>query len=579
LLYASPGWESRFEDLLAGITVEKAPHRTSVSWTLDSESGSRVLDGSSFPFSDGSGARVFVLEDTTERRRRLETLIENERRFRSIALTSREMVTETDERGTFTFLSGACLDVLGYAPEELLGTRALDLNYGPEAESFLDAVRTGVENEEPFFVAAHRVRHRNGSWVWVEATGVPYRRDDGRMRVLGVARDITTRRELESQVRESQKLESLGLLAGGLAHDFNNLLTPIIGLSGMLLGDVPEDSPLRRKFEAIRQAARRAAALTDQMLSHAGQAPLNTTAVNVSQVVSDMSLLLESTASQSALELILHEDLPPVRADAGQVGQVVMNLVANAADALGPDGGRIEVRTGMIEADRALLDGCSLGADREPGPYVTLEVRDNGVGIDETTRERILDPFFTTKPSGRGLGLAVVIGIIRGHAGALQIESEEGATCFRVFLPAAGVRVGDARGGKPDTGASPDPSADAAILVVDDDPGAREVLTLVLERAGFTVEGAADGVSALERYEARPGGFDGVVLDSTMPGMSGASVFRALRALDPAARVLLVSGYDRERVANELLESGLYGFVRKPFDPEDLLRAVRALVE
>jgi CheY-like chemotaxis protein len=380
----------------------------------------------------------------------------------------------------------------------------------------------------------------------------------------------------------SQKLESLGVLAGGIAHDFNNLLTPIVGNAGLLLADLPEGVPARRWATAIQAAGHRATALTTQMLTYAGQTGRQVAMMDVSAVIEDVSLLLETTASSaSRVHYDLARDLPPVHGDAAQITQVVMNLVANASDALGQDGGRIDIRTYALDADRKFLEGCYLGENRREGAFVALEVIDDGPGLEPEVRERICDPFFTTKFTGRGLGLAVVLGAVEAHEGALQIESEPGrGTCFRILLPALrGEAASDREFSVSDAELESRPFARSTLLVVDDDEGARELTITLLSRAGFDVLAAASGPEAIGLYRSRGHEIAAVLLDGTMPGMSGAHVFDTLRQLDPEARVLLVSGYARDQAADPLLQRGLSGFLHKPYDPDELLRAVRQLLE
>ena len=337
--------------------------------------------------------------------------------------------------------------------------------------------------------------------------GVWYERADGERRLIGAAWDITARlesaaarRELEEQVRRTQKLESLGALTGGIAHDFNNLLTPVLGAASLLLQELPEDSRYRRRVETIQQAARRAADLTGQMLSYAGGTDLELRPVEVSDLVREMQLLLESSVSREArLQCRLEEALPRVLADPGQLSQVIVNLIVNASEALGASGRNIELHTESVEADRSLLDACVLGEQCEAGRYVALEVRDDGEGIAAEAVERIFDPFFTTKFTGRGLGLAMVVGIVRGHGGALQVESAPGlGTTFRILLPVAS-RTAAAPAGIAETDAETTApwTPSGVFLVVDDDEGARDFVATLLERSGIEVQMAGDGNNSL----------------------------------------------------------------------------------
>jgi PAS domain S-box-containing protein len=551
------------------------------------EADASVLEGWLYGPLEPTGNHVLAFHEIRDGWERLSMLVDAERRFRTIAKATRDLVTETDATGRFTYVSQGCTDVLGYPAEELLSTPPIHLHHPEGRRRFLHTLESNVEPGRPFQVEPHRLRHRDGHWVWVEATGVRYLRPDGELRLVGVARDITARveaedarRRLEATVRQAQKLENLGIIAGGIAHDFNNLLTPIVGAAGVVLADLPEDSPIRRRIETIRVAADRATALTGQLLAYAGQTSLQFAAVDASEAVAEVSILLESAAPNgAAIRWDLAEHLPPIRADKGQVQQVILNLVANAAESLGARGGRVEIRTGVVDADRALLSDCLLGDEREEGRYVHIDVIDDGQGMDSEARERLFDPFFTTKFTGRGLGLSVVLGVVRGHAGALRVESEPGrGSTIRVLFPVC-EDAPRAPATQPEATRAPEWRGTGTILVVDDDSGAREIISLLLERSGFCVRAAAGGPEAIEIFRRYAAEVVGVVLDSTMPEMSGASVFDAIRRLGPEVPILVISGYAEERVAQKLLERGPAGFLRKPFDLEELVGAIRRLVE
>ena len=553
-----------------------------------SEQGHRVLEGRSYGPLEPSGNRVLVFHDVTARVASHNALVESERRFRMISEATQDMVTETSAAGRFTYVSPACEEVLGHPAQELVGQNPMRLHHPEDRDAFFAAVRASNEPGVPFSVPPHRLRRRDGTWLWVEATGVRYERADGELRLIGVARDITprleaaaARRELEVQVRRTQKLESLAALTGGIAHDFNNLLTPILGAAGLVLVDMPADSPFRKRVETILQASKRAAALTGQMLAYAGGTDLELRAVDLSELLREMTLLLASTVSRQArLAFELEEGLPPVLGDPGQLSQVIVNLVVNASEALGDSGREIVVRTGVLDADRSLLGSCVLGEQREAGRYVTLEVGDDGEGIGPEVQERVFDPFFSTKFTGRGLGLAMVVGIVRGHGGALQVESAPGVgTKFRVLLPVAQPGSEATRNGQAGAEMEIAPwTLSGVFLVVDDDEGARDFVTTLLERSGFDVRSARDGPEAIQVLEKHGTKITGVVLDATMPGMSGETVLAKIREMAPELRILLVSGYSEERVA-EAIEAGHVAFLRKPFEPGQLLGAIRELFE
>jgi signal transduction histidine kinase/CheY-like chemotaxis protein len=419
----------------------------------------------------------------------------------------------------------------------------------------------------------------------VEGVGVPYRRADGELRILCVTRDITERyvaeeqrRKLDEHMRHAQKLEGLGVMAGGIAHDFNNLLTPILGNASLALLDLPVSSPVRMRLEKIRKAALRAAALTNQMLAYAGAEPVAVAPLDLSRVVSEMAQLLESTISgQTTVVYSLQKDLPLIEADDSQLSQVVMNLLTNAVEAVGEGEGRIEIATGTTRIDAASGVETVFGEELPEGTYVYLQVSDTGCGMDPDTRSRIFDPFFTTKFTGRGLGLAAVLGAVRGHRGAIEIESVPGqGTRFRVLFPRASTlreeAVAEAGGGSEWLGSG-------MILVVDDDGGVRELAQESLERVGLSVLCANTGREGIEIFARHRDEIRAVFLDRTMPDISGEEAFDEIRRIRSDARVVLVSGYSEEQAAQHFAGTELVGFLQKPFLPEMLVKKVRQALE
>jgi signal transduction histidine kinase len=378
------------------------------------------------------------------------------------------------------------------------------------------------------------------------------------------------RRAIEAKVLEVQKLESLGVLAGGIAHDFNNLLVAIMGNAGLALLDLPEDSPARASIMDVEIASRRAGELARQMLAYSGRSRFRIEPVELPDLVRELLTLLQVSIGKGViLKLHLPDEPIVVDADAAQLRQVVMNLVINAADAIHDRSGTVTIRVDRILADADYLANAHPEAGLEPGQYATLEVADTGIGMDHETQERIFDPFFTTKFTGRGLGLAAVLGIVRGHAGALRVYSEAGhGSTFRVVLPLSA--------------SSPLPSHDAAeswrseatVLVVDDDAMVRSVARRLLEAFGLTVHVAEGGPEAIARLVAAPDAIDAVLLDMTMPEMSGADVFVRIREIRPDLPVVLMSGYHEDELSEEV-GAGISGFVQKPFTPADLASRMR----
>ena len=542
--------------------------------------------GRMYRTTEGERRAVTVSRDVTERVRAQLELRQSEKRYRILAETTHDMVAELDAEGRVVFISPSCQEVLGYRPKQLIGTTPFGLLHPDDverlAQRFLERLTSEQSRERG---EIFRVRHRDGSWRWLEGGGVNFETLDGEIHIVSVSRDITDRiraeegrRKLEERIQQTQKLESLGAMAGGIAHDFNNLLTPILGDASLALMDLPRDSPARARLEKIQKVAHQAAALTHQMLDYAGMGSLHSEPLDVTSLVREMERLLDGTVARKArLAYELHPDLPGVEADATQLRQVLLNLVANGAEAMRAGHGaasRIVIRSGALEIDADVLGKLLLGESRPGGAYVYLEVEDTGCGMDALTLARVFDPFFTTKFTGRGLGLAAVLGIIRGHGGAIEVDSEpDRGTRIRVLLPAADPPLQPASEPRPDRW-----RGSATVLVADDDEGVRELTAETLARAGLEVLCAADGREAVEAFREHADEIGVVVLDRTMPGASGEEAFEEIRRIRADARIILVSGYSRDSSAQRLSSTPLASFLQKPFLPETLVDRVRQLL-
>ena len=382
------------------------------------------------------------------------------------------------------------------------------------------------------------------------------------------------RRAIEAKVLEVQKLESLGVLAGGIAHDFNNLLVAIMGNAGLALLDLPEGSPARASIIDVEIASRRAGELARQMLAYSGRSRFQVEPVEVSELVRELLALLQVSIGKGVvLKLHLPDDPVVVDADAAQLRQVVMNLVINAADAIGTRSGTVTIRVSRLEATAEYLADVHPEAGLEPGHYAAIEVADTGTGMDQATQARIFDPFFTTKFTGRGLGLAAVLGIVRSHHGALRVYSEVGhGSTFRALLPLS------ATSPTPKRAPADDWHGSGTVLVVDDDPMVRSVARRLLESSGLTVHVAAGGREAVERVAGAPHAVDAVLLDMTMPELSGPEVFGLLRAIRADLPVVLMSGYHEDELPPDV-GAGISGFIQKPFTPADLATRIRSALE
>ncbi len=372
------------------------------------------------------------------------------------------------------------------------------------------------------------------------------------------------RRALERKLQEAQKLESLGVLAGGIAHDFNNLLTGVLGNASLARMDLPLDSPVQSMLEQIELAAQRAADLCSQMLAYSGKGRFVVKRLDLNALIEDTTRLLQASISKRAvLKFSLAEKLPAVLGDATQLRQVVMNLVINASEAVGEKSGFISISTGLTRADHSDLAGTFFAPDLPAGDYLYLEVADNGGGMAPEVHARIFDPFFTTKFTGRGLGLAAVLGIVRGHRGALKVLTEVGrGTSFKILFPCA-EGPAETPGSEPATPAGWRGSGLA--LIVDDEETVRVTVARMLEACGFTTRLADHGRSGVEAFSAAPDEFAFVILDLTMPHMDGEEAFHKIMAVRPATRVLLMSGFNEQEITARFSGQSLAGFIQKPF--------------
>ncbi|HTH49499.1 MAG TPA: response regulator, partial [Candidatus Limnocylindria bacterium] len=446
-------------------------------------------------------------------------------------------------------------------------------------------LQRSAANDEVIRDMEEEVRFDDGSVLHLLAYSAPLRDGEKRIRgAVGAFIDITTRKQaeierhlIERKMLETQKLESLGVLAGGIAHDFNNLLTGVVGNASLARMQIDAASPLAENLDQIQQVAMQAGDLCRQLLAYAGKGRYVIELVDLSHLVRESEYLLQSSVSKSAvLAYELAEQLPRVKADASQLRQIIMNLVINASEALEGRSGVIRIHTGRILADRNYLDR-TMGAPELPvGDYVFLEVGDNGCGIPADHLGRIFEPFFTTKFTGRGLGLAAVLGIIRGHQGAVKVYSEVGqGTTFKILLPVSTRTAEESHAEAEDVVGW---RGTGLALVVDDDESVRAIAVKMMSFLGFEVLQARNGAEALGLFQQHQDRIALVLLDLTMPMMDGEEAFRRIRAIRPEARVLLMSGFNEQEAVQRFLGRGLAGFLQKPFTTELLREKLRLVL-
>ena len=385
-------------------------------------------------------------------------------------------------------------------------------------------------------------------------------------------------RSLELQFSHAQKLESLGALAGGIAHDFNNMLTSILGYTSLAMKKLPNDSEIRKDLYMVMSGARQAVDLTSQMLIYAGKGALEFEPVDLSRVVDNMSSLIHSSIPRKIqLNQKLGHDLPSVKGDRVQLGQVLMNLVANAVDAIEDNTGTIEIATGLADVDNELLGRSLFGEDRAPGTYLYLRVSDTGIGMQEDQIERIFDPFYSEKQTSKGLGLSSLSGIVRQHNGFIRVRSNPGAgTEFAIYFPIFSYQ---------ETGSDGkymvrhDDRIRGDVLIAEDDARIRGLMVSILEGEYFRLTSAEDGQAALRAFEERGKEFDLLVLDCTMPKMSGPEVYWKVREGGSTVPIVLVSGYHQDHVITNINEDPNARFIKKPFNVDDFVGLINSALQ
>jgi two-component system, cell cycle sensor histidine kinase and response regulator CckA len=522
-----------------------------------------------FPVHDARGRVISgtsIARDITERKRAAEAVRQAEAYLRATLADAPVVLLATDLHGILTVAEGAPLVELGFPSGSLVGRHISAL--GPLGQSEVEARRGALRGER----TDHTVRF--GGRVFESRTGPLYAEDETVSGIIAVAVDVTERVRSEQALLQAQKLESLGVLAGGVAHDFNNLLVGILGNAGLALAELPPSSPLHETIQGIERAGQRAAELARQMLAYSGKGQFVIERMDLNGLVAEMSHLLRSSITPgAALDRQLTPELPPVQVDATQVRQVVMNLVVNASDALKDGAGTIRISTGRTHARRGDLEGAYYAPEFRDGEHVFFEVADDGIGMTPETRERIFDPFFTTKFTGRGLGLAAVLGIVRGHRGAIHVTSQAGAgSTFRLLLPAAAPAAVEQPPPPPAVPVSRQSAG--TILVIDDEPTVRAVTSRALGITGYTPLTAEDGEAGLALLRVHARDVHAVLLDMTMPGMDGATVLAEIRRDWPALPVIMMSGYSEQMALAQLGGHAIQGFIQKPYAIDTLLRAL-----
>ena len=523
------------------------------------------------------GAQIAV---AIERKRAEEELRAAETKFRTLVeqLPTITYIAEFGAAGQWSYVSPQIESLLGFSPTEWMADPKAwmkQLHADDRNRVLGDEERSQHSGES--FCSEYRLLTRDGRVLWCRDEATVMRNQAGeRTFMLGVIYDITERRQLEGQLRQAQKMEAVGRLAGGVAHDFNNLLMVISGNIEMILKRIGPGEPLRKNAEQVSKASEKAASLTHQLLAFSRKQVLQPEVLDLNAVVGDMGKMLRHLISENIeLNIVSGESLGPVKADQGQVEQVIMNLVINARDAM-PEGGKLTIETAKIILDESY---ARRHAGVQPGKYVMIAVSDTGMGMDAETQAHIFEPFFTTKELGKGtgLGLATVYGVVKQSGGWTWVYSEPGrGTTFKIYLPQVEEAVSSIARSKAD-GALP--LGAETILLVEDQDGIREITSEFLRSSGYTVLEARDGTEALQVTEQHQGKIDLLVTDVVMPKMGGPELADRLAAFRPSIKVVYMSGYaeyarDNNRLANRDKVS-----LQKPFALDTLARKVREVLD
>jgi two-component system cell cycle sensor histidine kinase/response regulator CckA len=523
-------------------------------------------------------------EERRELQRAEQSLRESEERLRTVIQHMPVLMVAFDQQGSIVAWNQECENVTGYKAGEMVGDLGAMERLHPDA-----AQRMVMMAEWRWPPRDYRGREweltckdntvRTVSWSNISKA---FPVADWSSWVIGI--DITAakraqaeREQMQSKLLQTQKLESLGVLAGGIAHDFNNLLTGILGNAGLALLRLEASSPARECIQRVIGASERAAELTRQMLAYAGKASFEIRPISLSEHILETTHHLTATISKKvSFDLRLGDGLPAVEVDPAQIQQLAMNLIINAAESCGDGPGTVMVSTRQTNVEKGQHEQWFTGETLSPGCYVCLEVQDSGCGMDEETVAKIFDPFFSTKFTGRGLGLSTVLGIVRAHRGSLQVKSSPGqGSTFKVLLPASQRSVGDQLADQR-LGSL---SGRGLILIVDDELFVLEVARRILEGYGYDVVTAENGRQGLEIFRQKSKDIDLVLLDKTMPDLDGEETYRAMKALEPGLVAILTSGYQETEVTSHFLSHELAGFVQKPYLPETLAFKVKQALE
>jgi PAS domain S-box-containing protein len=534
------------------------------------------FSGSMVETADGERLAHISLNDLTEQRKVEEAFRRSAQQFQDLIDGSPGMVFVKDLEGRYITINTTFERFVGLSRDEVRGKTDYDLFSSEEAEAYRKHDRRAAETGAPLQVE-ETCDLKDGTRIVHLLNKFPIHDVDGKIyAVCGMGTDITERKQSEERLRESQKLESIGVLAGGVAHDFNNLLTGVVGNASLIQEALGPGHPASELADRILETGEQLAHLTRQMLAYAGKGRFILEPLNLSVMARDLGELLRSSIPKKvALHFDLEKDLPAIEADRGQAQQILLNLVINAGEAIGNRDGLITVKTLTRTVDIPYIRIHPEAAALSPGEYVVLEVRDTGCGIDDAVKTKIFDPFFSTKFTGRGLGLAAVAGIVRGHKGAIIVNSQPGTgTTFDVLLPAIPRPIQT----QPEAPPVVKTEGSGVVLIIDDEPTVRQIAKKALENRGYTVLVADDGLAAIDIFKRHPGKIDLAILDLSMPGMSGQETLPELRKVRPDVKVLVSSGYSEIEAMTMFEGQKVSGFIQKPYTSARIADTVKLVL-
>lgn len=549
------------------------------------ESAHRRKDGSVFPVEisisylsyDEFEYLCAFARDITERKKAEEALRESEERWQFALEGSGDGLWDWDVPGNRVYFSRQWKEMIGYAENEITGSideRNSRIHPDDKPDTYAK-LNDHLKGRSPVYVSQHRLRSKDGTYKWILDRGkVLTRTEDGKpMRVIGTQTDITERKHLESQLLQSQKMEAVGTLAGGVAHDFNNLLSAIMGYASLLQMKIDKHDPLYSYASHILTSSEKAANLTQSLLAFSRKQVINLKPIALNDTVEKLHRLLERLIPEDVeFRVNQSDERLIVMADVGQLDQVIMNLVTNARDAM-PRGGKLTIRI-----DRAAANSHFMTTNKnvDLSDHALIEISDTGIGMDKKTIEKIFEPFFTTKELGRGtgLGLSIVYGIIEQHNGYIDVRSQPGeGSVFSVYLPIVWLEPEN------ENDASQIVGGIETVLIAEDNKELCQLSMKVLRDHGYSVLAATDGLAAVEMFRQHRGEIALIILDVVMPKMNGKEAYEAIRKIDPAVRVIFTSGYTDDIVIERGVENEQYDFLGKPLTPDTLLKKIREVLD